>query len=175
MAQKHPFTVLTDHRNLEYLKSTKRLNHRQARWSLFFTRFDFALTYHPGTQNTKADALSRLYEYSFIDVTTHQRIHNLPYNYSSSHTMGHHDRDHQGSGHRSSKSSPNRTYVPLALRQRVIQWVHSTPSSGHPGIADTVQLITNCFWWSILQTNTITYIPSCVVSKPSHQPPAGLL
>ncbi len=37
---KHPFTVLTDHRNLEYLKSAKRLNHRQARWSFFFTHFD---------------------------------------------------------------------------------------------------------------------------------------
>ncbi len=61
---KHPFTILTDHRNLEYLKSAKRLNHRQARWSLFFTRFNFKITYRPGSQNTKADALSRLYEYS---------------------------------------------------------------------------------------------------------------
>ncbi len=41
---KHPFTVLTDHRDLEYLKSAKRLNHRQARWALFFTRFDFSVT-----------------------------------------------------------------------------------------------------------------------------------
>ncbi len=61
---RHPFTVLTDHRNLEYLKSAKRLNHRQARWSLFFTRFNFKITYRPGSQNTKADALSRLYESS---------------------------------------------------------------------------------------------------------------
>ncbi len=63
---KHPFTVLTDHRNLEYLKSAKRLNHRQARWSLFFTRFNFKITCCPGSQNTKADALSRLYESSTL-------------------------------------------------------------------------------------------------------------
>lgn len=31
-----PFTVLTDHKNLEYLRSAKCLNPRQARWSLFF-------------------------------------------------------------------------------------------------------------------------------------------
>ncbi len=55
----HPFTVLTDHRNLEYLKTARRLNPRQARWSLFFTRFDFIVTYRPGTKNVKADALSR--------------------------------------------------------------------------------------------------------------------
>ncbi|KAI2660027.1 Transposon Tf2-6 polyprotein [Labeo rohita] len=59
---KHPFTVLTDHRNLEYLRSAKTLNHRQARWALFFTRFNFQVTYRPGSQNTKADALSRIHE-----------------------------------------------------------------------------------------------------------------
>ncbi|KAL0154077.1 hypothetical protein M9458_050536 [Cirrhinus mrigala] len=55
---KHPFTILTDHKNLEYLRSAKRLNPRQARWALFFTRFQFIVTYRPGSKNTKADALS---------------------------------------------------------------------------------------------------------------------
>lgn len=55
---RQPFTVLTDHRNLEYIRSAKRLNARQARWSLFFSRFDFKITYRPGSQNGKADALS---------------------------------------------------------------------------------------------------------------------
>ncbi|KAL0181853.1 hypothetical protein M9458_021228, partial [Cirrhinus mrigala] len=59
---KHPFTVLTDHKSLEYLRSAKLLNHRQARWALFFTRFDFVVSYCPGSQNTKADALSRMHE-----------------------------------------------------------------------------------------------------------------
>ncbi len=53
---RHPFTVLTDHRNLEYLKTARRLNPRQARWSLFFSRFVFTVTYRPGTKNIKADA-----------------------------------------------------------------------------------------------------------------------
>jgi len=32
----HPFLVLTDHKNLQYLREAKRLNPRQARWALFF-------------------------------------------------------------------------------------------------------------------------------------------
>ncbi len=32
-----PFTVWTDHKNLEYIKTAKRLNSRQARWALFFS------------------------------------------------------------------------------------------------------------------------------------------
>ncbi|KAK3550994.1 hypothetical protein QTP70_011447 [Hemibagrus guttatus] len=42
---KHPFMVLTDHKNLEYLWAAKRLNPRQARWALFFTRFNFTISY----------------------------------------------------------------------------------------------------------------------------------
>ncbi len=34
-----PFIVWTDHKNLEYIKSAKRLNSRQARWALFFRSF----------------------------------------------------------------------------------------------------------------------------------------
>ncbi|KAK3559956.1 hypothetical protein QTP86_030321 [Hemibagrus guttatus] len=59
---RHPFQVLTDHRNLEYLRGAKRLNPRQARWALFFTRFQFTVTYCPGSKNGKADALSRGFE-----------------------------------------------------------------------------------------------------------------
>ncbi|KAK3534040.1 hypothetical protein QTP86_000632 [Hemibagrus guttatus] len=55
----HPFQVLTDHRNLEYLRGAKCLNPRQARWALFFTRFQFTVSYRPGSKNGKADALSR--------------------------------------------------------------------------------------------------------------------
>ncbi|KAI3368651.1 hypothetical protein L3Q82_025653 [Scortum barcoo] len=56
---KQPFLVWTDHKNLEYIRSAKRLNSRQARWSLFLTRFNFTLSYRPGSRNVKPDALSR--------------------------------------------------------------------------------------------------------------------
>lgn len=52
----HPFSVLTDHRDLEYIWQGKRLNPIQVRWALFFTRFWFTLSYCPGSKNAKADA-----------------------------------------------------------------------------------------------------------------------
>ena len=66
---RHPFTVLTDHKNLEYIWEARRLNPRQARWALFFTRFDFSLSYRPGSKNVQADALSRLHE---VEVSTEE-------------------------------------------------------------------------------------------------------
>lgn len=57
----HPFQVFMDHKNLEYLQQAKRLNPRQAHWSLFFNQFNFLLSYRHGTKNVKPDALSRAY------------------------------------------------------------------------------------------------------------------
>lgn len=56
---KYPFHIYTDHKTLNYLRTAKRFNPRQARWSLFFTRFNFVISYSPGSENKKADALSR--------------------------------------------------------------------------------------------------------------------
>jgi hypothetical protein len=48
-----------DHKNLEYFMTAKKLNHRQAQWSLYLLRFDFVMHHHPGTSMGKCDALSR--------------------------------------------------------------------------------------------------------------------
>ncbi len=45
-----PFIVWTDHKNLEYIRSAKRLNSRQARWALFFRTFWFYSLVPPGFQ-----------------------------------------------------------------------------------------------------------------------------
>jgi hypothetical protein len=53
------FEIWTDHKNLEYFMSAKKLNRRQARWSLYLSRFDFTLHHIPGRSMGKPDALSR--------------------------------------------------------------------------------------------------------------------
>jgi len=56
---RHPVEIWTDHKNLEYFMTAKKLNRRQARWSLYLARFDFKLTHHPGRSMGKPDTLSR--------------------------------------------------------------------------------------------------------------------
>src|SRR3979490_1279701 len=53
------FEIWTDHKNLEYFRTSKKLNQKQARWSLYLSRFDFTLHHRPGRSMGKADALSR--------------------------------------------------------------------------------------------------------------------
>lgn len=42
---KHSFLIRTDHKNLAHVRSAKRLNSHQDRWSLFPSRFNFLLSY----------------------------------------------------------------------------------------------------------------------------------
>ncbi len=53
-----PFLVWTDHKNLTYIQSAKWLNSQLARWVLFFGKFNFTLTYRPGSRNIEPNSLS---------------------------------------------------------------------------------------------------------------------
>jgi len=54
----HPVEIWTDYKNLEYFMTAKKLNHRQARWSLYLACFDFKLAHRPGHSMGKPDTLS---------------------------------------------------------------------------------------------------------------------
>jgi len=75
----HRVQVLTDHKNLLYFTTTWTLNRRQARWSIFLADFNFEIQYQPGTQQGKADALSRHSEYELWagDEAYSQQTHTL--------------------------------------------------------------------------------------------------
>jgi len=51
--------IWTDHKNLEYFMTAKKLNYRQVRWSLHLARFNFLLHHRPGRTMGKPDALLR--------------------------------------------------------------------------------------------------------------------
>ena len=55
----HPVSILTDHKNLSYLKDPHKLSHCQACWSLFLQDFDIVWKVTLGTQMGPTDALSR--------------------------------------------------------------------------------------------------------------------
>jgi hypothetical protein len=55
----HQVKVYTDHKNLTYFTTTKELNKRQTRWAEFLSEFNFRIIYRKGSENGRADALSR--------------------------------------------------------------------------------------------------------------------
>ena len=55
----HPVYIRSDHKNLTYFRTAKKLNRRQARWSLFLLEFNIKLEHIPGTKMVISDTLSR--------------------------------------------------------------------------------------------------------------------
>ena len=56
---KEPFVIETDHKNLTYWKSPRKLTRRTARWHEKLQDYNFRIVHVQGKNNTPADALSR--------------------------------------------------------------------------------------------------------------------
>jgi hypothetical protein len=59
----HTVEVYMDHKNLIYFTTTKQLNRRQTRWAETLASYNFRITYRKGSENAKANALSRHTDY----------------------------------------------------------------------------------------------------------------
>lgn len=129
-----PFVVWTNHKNLEYLKKAKRLNPHQARWALFFSRFNFSLSYRPGAKNVKPDILSWLYTPESSPTAP-----SCPQPALWGPSPGKWRlRYRSGANLPPSGCLPNRFYVPPELRGQVIHWAHTSLISCHPGVCRTL-------------------------------------
>ena len=72
---KKEFEIWTDHKNLQYFISSQKLNHRQARWALYLSRFNFILKHVPGKSMGKVDSLSRRPDWQVgIDKDNEDRV-----------------------------------------------------------------------------------------------------
>src|SRR5258708_16057102 len=61
------FKIHTDHKNLSYFQEAHKLNHCQAQWSLYLSRFNFVLTHKLGRQIGRPDALLRWVDHLRVD------------------------------------------------------------------------------------------------------------
>ncbi|KAK3550355.1 hypothetical protein QTP86_025140 [Hemibagrus guttatus] len=157
---RHPFLVLTNHRNLEYLKGAKQLNSCQTRWALFFTSFNFSVTYRRGSKNGKADALSQQFE--AVPPPPHPDpilpqaaiLSPVRWNLMEEIQQAHAEEPPPAN------CPPDRVYVPSRYHHRVMQWIHESLSTGQPGVHRSSQLLRCRFWWSTLRCDFEDFVKS---------------
>ena len=56
---RHQIVVYSDHKNLSYFTTTKKLNRQQVRWAELLASYNFQIHYRKGSKNGRADALSQ--------------------------------------------------------------------------------------------------------------------
>ncbi len=156
-----PFLVWTDHKNLEYIRSAKRINSRQARWALFFGRFNFTISYHPGSKNGKPDALSWIFEVepgfpSPVPIVPPSRVIAMVTWEVESMV-----REALDSVTIPARCPEGLLFVPESVRTSILQWGHSSGLACHPGVARTLALIKQRFWWPSVARDAREFVLAC--------------
>ncbi|KAL0152896.1 hypothetical protein M9458_051800 [Cirrhinus mrigala] len=172
----HPFQVITDHKNLQYLREAKRLNPRQARWALFFTRFKFSISYRPGPKNIRADALSRLHapddQPDNQEPILPETLFVNPIQWVTP------PASNEPAPEVPAECPPHRRFIPLQERIPLIHSLHTSVGTGHPGINKTLSLLQDRFWWPAMDTDVQRYVRGCrecAMAKSPRHLPAGKL
>ncbi|KAI3376076.1 hypothetical protein L3Q82_016603 [Scortum barcoo] len=151
-----PFLVWTDHKNLAYLRSAKRLNPRQARWALFPEQFSLDTSPSEPASILPPSCIVGAASWD-IETRVQEAL-----------------KDHPAPNN----CPKDRLFVPSNLRSLVLQWIHTSKFSCHPGIRRTLFLLQQRFWWPRMAQDTQEYINACSVcarGKSSHRAPAGFL
>ncbi|KAL0171626.1 hypothetical protein M9458_031161, partial [Cirrhinus mrigala] len=171
-----PFQVLTDHKNLLYLREAKRLNPRQARWALFFNRFRFSISYRPGAKNVRADALSRLHapeeEPEPVEPILPESLFSCPIQWMTPPAAS------DPAPTPPLGCPPNLRFVPDDERIPLIHTTHTSLGTGHPGTNRTLSLLKQQFWWPRMEADVQRYVRGCrecAMAKTPRHLPAGKL
>ena len=146
------FLICTDHNNLKYFKSARKIMPRQARWAEFLQDYNFELEHIPGKANTVADLLSRrsdLKEGVNIneDVVILREI--LFVKLASSLT--------------------NKLFLENNTESQwsILKEVHDSPIKGHPGISNTWNIINCHYQRPKLHQFVENYVKGCVKCQES--------
>jgi hypothetical protein len=115
---KEPFTILTDHTNLQYWKSPCNLNQRTARWHADLQEYDYEIQHIPGKANIPADVLSRPSD-ADRGKDNNQGITILLEN-------------------RFINTATLDTPPTTEEQQTLMTWAHDHPVAGHPGHDETI-------------------------------------
>ncbi|KAH7492800.1 hypothetical protein FOMA001_g2149 [Fusarium oxysporum f. sp. matthiolae] len=74
MGSKHKVKVYTDHQNISYFATTHELNRRQLRYAEFLCEFDFVIIHRKGSENGRADAISRRPDYDTGTIKAREQV-----------------------------------------------------------------------------------------------------
>lgn len=142
-----------DHKNLENICRTKRLNSRWARWALSFTWFTFTMSYHLGSRNGKLmPCLGSLRLKTDLGMQ-------LPSCRGTAWSR------------QSPRMSRRRSRTPKVVHlgvlgplQSRVQLGHGSQLRFHTEVSRTLSLITQHFWWPSFPEDVCKFISACPVS-----------
>jgi hypothetical protein len=183
--------VWTDHKNLTTFTTTKILNRRQVRWSEALSAYNFTITYRKGSENARADALSRRQDYAGKPTERPRAIlkeggDGIEYNHELLATISIVEdtdlekriKDAYQTDECASRILKEPTteftidqqgllrfkglvYIPTRMRRDFIRDQHSLPAHGHQGIAKTFDRLARDYYFPGMRKQVETVVAEC--------------
>lgn len=194
---KHVVQIWTDHKNLTSFTSTKILNRRQVRWSEELSTLKFNITYRKGSENARADALSRRQDYSGKPTERPRAIlkegkDGMEYNHELLATVAVLEDEYLAKQIKAAYATDEcaqrvthdptddftkdedgllrfkgLVYIPSNIRRAFVTEQHSLPAHGHQGIARTFERMARDYYFPGMRKQIETVIGECDICAKS--------
>ena len=129
---RHLIMIYSDHKNLSYFTTTKKLNRQQVRWVELFASYNFQIHYWKESENGQADALSQRSDL----ITEETKEWSLFTGKGKTLVL---DKPEVATLHQD--NTPRQRHVPEKDQRKVISNHYNGPLLGHPGHDKTIELI----------------------------------
>lgn len=192
----YPVQVWTDHKNLIYFTTTKVLNRRQVRWAETLAAYNFTITYRKGSENARADALSRRTDYvgpkeerprAILKETDNGMQYNellatiavvedtelekkLKDAYTTDECAKRVLQKVEGNFNIDEQGLirfKGLVYIPNQMRRLLVAEQHSLPAHGHQGITRTFERIRRHYYFPGLRKQVETVVSECDICSKS--------
>uniref|UniRef100_A0A8H7KFJ6 RNA-directed DNA polymerase n=1 Tax=Bionectria ochroleuca TaxID=29856 RepID=A0A8H7KFJ6_BIOOC len=157
----HKVKVYTDHKNIQYFATTQQLNGRQIRYAEYLSQFDYEIIHRKGSENGRADALSRKPEYEQTVPKTNGQLLTM-------NNKGHLVQKALGATLKETAhikvqidTIPSLEKLQQEARMALIKEIHEHPLSGHQGVKKTLDRIKRHHDYPGLRKEVQTVVSEC--------------
>ncbi|KAI9552203.1 hypothetical protein GHT06_022542 [Daphnia sinensis] len=162
--QDEPFTIVSDHRPLQWLQTFKDETGRLGRWSIILANLKYSIKYRPGRVHENADFFSRLPVQAVQNGTLSEENSTQIWAKEIdlfSISNGLLVRRNEPTSKKRRRFAQDQVVVPLSLRKPLLQEYHDSPLSGHLAYQRTILRLRDKYYWPTMLPDVKEYCLAC--------------
>ena len=166
------FVIHSDHESLKFLKGQQKLNKRHARWMEFLETFPYVIRFKKGKENVVADALSRRYsllsslDFKILGFEQIKELYREDVDFGKIFQTCERSSFEKFFIHEGFLFKESKLCIPkTSLRELLVREAHSGGLMGHFGVAKTLNILQEHFFWPKMKVDVGRICEKCIVCK----------
>jgi len=166
------FVIHSDHESLKHIKSQSKLSRRHAKWIEFLESFPYVIKYKQGKENVVADALSRRHallstlDAKLLGFEFMKELYVDDADFCNVYAACEKSAFHKFYRHDGYLFKENKLCVPkCSMRDLLVLESHSGGLMGHFGVAKTLNILQEHFFWPHMRKDVDRMCSRCVECK----------